>query len=731
MPKANNHALSRRHFLSVALAAGGALTVGLSPDPARADATQRLSEYITVAPDNTITIRARMPEIGQGIKTGLAMIIAEELDADWSKVVVETAPVDEKTFGPQFAGGSMSTPISYDPMRRAGAAVRAMFIQAAADTWSVPVSELTVDKAVVFHAKSSRKLTYGQLVARAATVPVPDLKTVTLKDPKTFTIVGRAHGGADSPKIVAGQPIFGIDTVVPGMRYAVLAKPPVYGAKLKSANLDGIKKLPGVTHAFAITGTGDMHGLKDSVAIVATSWWLAKSARDQLQVEWDDAIGLPHDSATYRAQAETLLKTAGTSVRSKGDLKAGMAKAAKTIEAVYDVPFIPHVTLEPQNCTAAPTSDGGLEIWAPSQTPGGGKSLVAKTLGIPEDKVTVHMVRAGGGFGRRLENDYMVEAAAVAKTANCPVKLLWSREDDVAYDYFRPGHVHSLKAGLDADGHIDAYYAHGVTYTHDGQVAQGAGITPHDLPYLVADNFALEQSTIATSVPTGYLRAPSSNGLAFVHESFLDEIAHAAGRDPLDYRLAMIDYALAHPPADGKQPGYDLKRARAVLAALAERCGWSKRGDLPKGTGMGVATYFSHRGYFAEAAKVRVEADGTWRVFKVWAVGDVGSVIVNPSAAENQVQGSIIDGIGALRHEITFDKGRAVQGNFTDIPMIRMSEAPHVDVHFIVSDNAPTGLGEPALPPVLPAVCNAIFAATGIRVRSLPLAPQALATKAV
>ncbi len=722
-------ALSRRHFLSISLATGGALTIGLKAHANTDGAPQRLSAYITVAPDNQVIIRARMPEIGQGIKTGLAMIIAEELDADWSKVVVETAPVDEKTFGPQFAGGSMSTPMSYDLMRRTGAAARAMFVTAAAETWGVPATDLTVAKAVVVHAKSGRKLTYGQLVDRAARVPAPDLKTVTLKDPKTFAIVGKAHGGADSPKIVAGQPIFGIDTVIPGMRYAVLARPPVYGATLKSADLDAVKKLPGVTHAFVVKGSGDMHGLRDSVAIVATSWWLAKSARDQLAVTWDDATGIPHDSATYRTQAETLLQSSGKSVRSKGDLAAGMAKASKTVEALYDVPFIPHVTLEPQNCTVAPTKDGGLEIWAPSQTPGGGRSLVAQALGIPEDKITVHMVRAGGGFGRRLENDYMVEAAFVAKTANCPVKLLWSREDDVAYDYFRPGHVHKLKAGLDADGHIDAYYAHGVTYTRGGEVAQGAGITPHDLPYAIADHFVLEQSTIESTVPTGYLRAPSSNGLAFVHESFLDEIAHAAGRDPLDYRLAMIDYAIAH-PSEAKRPDYDLKRARTVLATLAGRCGWSSRGQLPKGTGLGVATYFSHRGYFAEAAKVRVEADGTWRVLKVWAVGDVGNIIINPSAAENQVEGSVIDGIGALRHEITFDKGRAVQSNFTEIPMMRMSEAPHVDVHFVISDTPPTGLGEPALPPVLPAVCNAIFAATGVRVRKLPLLPEVLAKKA-
>lgn len=721
--------ISRRLFVSAAVLAGGGFVMGFGASPSEAQsAAARLTAYVAVAPDGTVTIRAKNPEVGQGVKTMLPMIIAEEMDVDWTQVRVETAPVDEKTYGPQFAGGSLTTPMNYETMRRAGAAARAMFLQAGAEALKVPVAELSAVKGTVVHKLSGKKLSYGALATAAAKVPVPDLKTVALKDPKSFTLIGQFKGGVDSPKIVRGAPIFGIDTVVPGLKYAILAKPPVYGAKLKSANLDAIRKLPGVAQVFTLEGKGDFHGIQDCVAIVADKWWYAKSARDQLEVVWDDAIGAPHDTATYQAQAETLLTGSGEAIRNKGDTKAALAAAAKTVEAVYETPFIPHIPLEPQNCTAKVTADG-VEIWAPTQSPGGGRRLVAQALGVAEDKVTVHMIRGGGGFGRRLENDYMVEVAAVAQKAGVPVKLLWTREDDIAYDYFRPGNYHRLRAGLDGAGGLSAYQAHGVTFARGGKPAQGAGITPDGFLQMTVPNYRLEQSLIETLVPTGYLRAPSSNSLAYVHECFLDEVAHAAGKDPFDFRLQLIEKAGNVPPSEGRGPDYDLKRLTVILETLRARSGWDRR-KPGAGEGFGLATYFSHRGYFAEVAKVRVSPDGAWRVLKVWVVGDVGSQIINPAGAINQVEGSVIDGIGELRQAITFDKGRAVQSNFHDVPLMRMSEAPHIDTHFVLSDNPPTGLGEPALPPVIPAVCNAIFAATGVRVRKLPLTPEALAKKA-
>jgi isoquinoline 1-oxidoreductase beta subunit len=715
--------MDRRFFLTATAAAGGALTLGLRAADAQhaMGVAVPLGDYITLNADNTVTLLSRGPEIGQGLKTSLPMLIAEELDVDWSQVRAETAPVDAKRYGDQGAGGSTSTPKNWEPMRKVGAAGRALLMSAAAGQWNVPVAELATSKGQVLHAASGRKATYGALAAKAATLPAPDLASIKLKDPKTYAIIGQAKGGIDSPRVLNGEPLFGIDMVLPGMRYAVYVKSPVFGAKLKSCDLDAVKKQPGVTDAFVVEGSDDLHGVRPGVAILAKSWWYAKAAREALNPVWDDAFGAEHDSEIYAKTAQQLLTTPGTVTKTNGDVDAAFAKAAKVIEAQYSVPFIPHVPLEPQNCTAAPAKDGGVEIWAPTQNPGSGTDLVAKTLNLPRDKVTVHMRRTGGGFGRRLENDYMVEAATIALKANAPVKLLWMREDDVAHDYYRPGSFHKLRAAIDADGKVIAYHVHGVTFTYNGKIAQGANIDGDQFPAVVADTYRFEQATIPTIISTGYLRAPSSNGLGFVHESFWDEICHAAGKDPVEHRLSHL---AAHAAAPVPPRGYNPTRMQAVLQSVAERSGWGKTKAEP-GIGYGVACYFSHSGYFAEVAKVKVTPDD-WQVLKVWCVGDVGSTIVNPSAARNQVEGAILDGIGSLRQEIHFDKGAARESNFDAIPMMRMSQAPQIDVAFHLSDFPPTGLGEPALPPVLPAVANAIFAACGVRVRDLPLLPEKL-----
>ncbi len=711
---------TRRLFLQAGAGIGGGLLLGFGF--AKAEGTQvPLTDYVSIAPDGVVTILAKNPEIGQGAKTMLPILIAEEMDADWPKIRIETAPSDEARYGAQFAGGSMTTTMNWEPMRQVGAAARWLLIETAAKRLDAPHDAFTTVRGQVIHT-SGKTFTYGELATDAAKLTPPAAESLKLKDPKDFKLIGQSQNGYDSPKIVRGEPIFGIDMTLPGMLYAIYVKSPVYGARLQSCDLTAAKAMPGVTDVFILKGT-DWHGLQDGIAILAKSWWYAQNARTALEPVWDDAVGTPHDSAVYLEQAKALVKGAGEIKQQSGDTDAALKSATKTIDAFYEVPFLAHVPMEPQNCTARVTGSG-VEIWAPTQVPNDGKELVGKTLGVAAETVTVHMRRAGGGFGRRLENDYMAEVAAIAQKAGKPVKLVWSREDDIAHDFFRPGCYHALRAGVDAAGKLTAYACRSVTFSRDGKVAQGAGIDGNAFAPLVTPNFRLEQSLIETTIPTGYLRAPASNALAFVHESFWDEIAHEAGQDPVAFRLAQLDAHL------NDKANYNPARMRAVLQTVAERSNWGKVA-LPKEEGMGVATYFSHRGYFAEVAHVRVADDGQWHVLKVWAVGDVGSHIINPTGAFNQVEGSIMDGIGSMEAEVTFEKGRAVQSNFHDIPMMRMPKAPKIDVHFVMSDFPPTGLGEPALPPVIPAVANAIYAACGVRLRKLPVLPEMLAAKPV
>ncbi len=719
-------AMNRRGFLRVTAIAGGGmlLTSYLSPVTDLAEAMTPLDDFtpnafIKITSDGAITIMAKNPEIGQGVKTMLPMIIADELGADWKTVKIEQALFDPVAYGRQSAGGSTATPTNWDNHRRVGAAGRQMLIAAAAATWNVPAAECTAAANTVSHRPSRRTLGFGALAAKAATMSVPDLATVTLKDPKDFTVIGTPQKGVDTPSIVVGKPLYGIDVKVPGMLFAVFEKCPVFGGKVKSANLDVIRTQPGVKQAFVVEGGDNLAGLVGGVAIVADSWWLAKTAREKLQVQWDEGPTATHSSDGYaRRAAELAQQPPARTLRKDGDVEAALKGAAKTVEAAYFYPFISHATLEPQNCTAH-FSNGKLEVWAPTQTPANGRQLVAQTLGIPETDITIHLVRAGGGFGRRLSNDYMVEAAWIARVVGVPVKLLWTREDDMRHDFYRPAGFHFFKGGVDAAGKLVAWRDHFVTFGEGERFGSSAGISGTEFPARFVPNFELATSLLPLGVPTGALRAPGSNGLAFVFHSFIDELAHAAGRDPVQFRLDLLGEPRMVTDPDGGG-GYDAARARGVLLEVAERSGWGRR-TLPAGTGMGVAFHFSHRGYFAEVVEVSV-ADAAVKVNKVWVVGDIGSQIINPLNAEHQAQGAALDGLSeAMGQEITIEKGRAVQSNFNEYPLIRHIEAPPVEAHFRVTDNAPTGLGEPALPPVIPALCNAIFAATGKRVRSLPL----------
>ncbi len=727
---------SRRTFLKASATAGGGLLLSFSlPAFAKTPAggLVRLNAYVAIAPDNIVTIAAKNPEIGQGIKTMLPMLIAEELDVDWKQVRTKQADFDPSLYEGQFAGGSMGTPLNWEPMRRVGAAVRQMLVTAAAETWKVPQAECTTASGEVRHTSTGRTLTYGALAAKAATLRVPDLNGVKLKDPKSYKIIGHSTPGADNPGLVRGEPLFGIDTVVPGMLYAVFQKCPVFGGKVASANLDVIRKLPGVRQVFVVEGgaghafmpEGEMQltGLLPGVAIVADSWWRAEKARRQLDVKWNEGPTSAESSEDFARQAAALAKTSpAQTLRSDGDALAALARASKVVESAYFYPFLAHAAMEPMNCTAHVRGDKA-EIWAPTQNPAPGRKLVAETLGLDEKNIVVHMTRSGGAFGRRLMNDYMVEAAWISKVAGVPVKLVWNRTDDIQHDFYRPAGWHFLKGGLDAEGKLVAWHQHFVSFGKNGKFASSAGMSPNAYPAGRVPNLFYGASLMASGVPTGPMRAPGDNGLAFVFQSFIDEMAHAAGRDPLQFQIDL----LGKPEFLGneRQPLHT-GRARGVLEKVREVSGWGKR-NLPKRTGLGVACHYCHLGYFAEVVEAAVSAEGEVKVNKVWAVGDVGSQIINPTAAVNMTQGGVLDGLGeALNQAITIEKGRVVQENLDGFAPLRMSQAPPVEVHFVITDNPPTGLGEPPMPPVIPALCNAIFAASGKRIRSLPIDPATL-----
>src|SRR5690606_10750795 len=680
---AAQHGVSRRKFLTATAAIGGGLMLDFSL-PAYAvtggKGSATLNAYIWIMPNGETHIVNKNPEIGQGIKTAFPQIIAEELDVAWKDVRAEDAEVDPVRYGGQFAGGSMSIPMNYDTLRRMGAAGRLMLVTAAARSWGVPVDQCETAEGVVYHKASNRQASYGQLASAAARIAPPDPASVKLKDPKDFKLIGQPLGGVDSPRIVKGEPIFGIDVTVPGMKYAVYEKCPVFNGKFVSANLDEIRALPGVRGVHVIKGNvtgldaGLYNGLTDGVAIVADKWHQANRALGKLKVQWDAGETGKRSTQGFVEQAAKFAQgPAAESVKTEGDVDGALQNAAKVLEARYEVPFVNHSALEPMNTTVA-IRNGKVEIWSPTQMPGGGKTAVAKLLGIPETDITLHVTRNGGGFGRRLSNDFMVEAAAVAKAHGEPIKLLRNRRQDVQSGVFRAGGFHHFKAGLDAEGKVVAFRDHFVTFSNSGKVAGSANLGASEFPAGFVPNPDLGYSMVPLDVPAGPNREPGSNRLAFAFQSFLDEMAVAAGKDPLQFQLDLLG-----PPRKpevsmgfgGPSQGFNNERMAGVLKAAAEMAGWGKK-QLPKGTGMGIAGYFSHQGYFAEVVQASVSPKtGEVRVEKVWVAGDVGRQIVNPSGGGNQVEGSAIDGISqALQQALTFRNGAVEQSNFHDYPLL-------------------------------------------------------------
>jgi isoquinoline 1-oxidoreductase beta subunit len=703
-------AMDRRHFIKVGALAGGGLLVGTLVrfgDDGIAEAAEASTlpaadftpnAFISIAPSGAVTIIAPNSEMGQGVKTSLPMIVAEELDVPWEQVTIAQADLNEK-YGRQFSVGSQSTPSNFMPLRRAGAAARWVLVRAAAESWGVSPLECTTDTGVVIHAASNRRAKYTELLEKAAMLTLPT--NPPLKPSSAFKLLGTRVPGVDNPKIVTGAPLFGIDVQLPGMVYATYTKCPVFGGKVVSANIDAVKKQPGVRDAFVLDG---IEGLPSGVAVVADSTWNALKATKTLQVQWNEGPVASQNSADMAKQAEQL--AAATPAPALPD-------GIKAVKAAYHYPLLVHATLEPQNCTAV-FKNGVMEMWAPSQIPSVGQGLVARGLGIAPKDITVHIMRLGGGFGRRGSNEFSIEVAAIAKKLEgTPVKLMWTREQDFAHDNYRSNGWHHFTAGLDSAGKLVAL--------HDAfvKIQGGPGdMTASGFPFSVVPGAEVKSSKLPGGVPTGFWRAPGDNGNVWATQCFMDELADASGRDKLEFT-----YELLSQPQT--RPSFIAMRMKNALRVATEAAGWGKK--LPRGEGQGFAVTQTMGAYVAIVADVIVSKDGNLTIKKLTAGVDAGTII-NLSAAEAQIQGAMLDGISAAWfQQITIEGGAAAQKNFDDYPMLRMNDSPRlVEVHFVKSEFPPSGLGEPGLPAAAPAVCNAIYAATGKRIRTLPFAGESL-----
>ncbi len=713
-------ATNRRDFFKLTvLATGGFMLKAQTKAADTKKATESFipHPFIEITSDGKITLTSHIPEIGQGIKTSLPMLIAEELEVDWEQVNIISQVVNEDIFGRQTAGGSQSTAMNYQRLRQLGAATKQMLIQAAANKWSVPTSECTATAGTIIHTTSKKSITYAELAADASSLAAPHPKSVILKDAKDFKLLGTRISGVDNDKVVKGDPLFGIDQVQPSMKYAAFLRCPSFTGEVKSANLDEIKKMPGVSHAFILKSaplpTGGVFG---GVAVIADSTWNAWKAKDALKVEWDQQDTAEHDSDQYEKIAQEAIdnpkdKGTGTSKQTKqGD--------ANSIESIYHYPLLAHNTMEPQNCTALYEA-GKFEFWAPTQSPGRAISALNEIYKTKPEQVRVNVTRSGGGFGRRINSDFMMEAAAIAREIEgTPVKLTWTREQDIQQDYYRNACWHHLQGTLDPAGNISSFSDHVVALgTNHKSAGIGGKLSKKVFPLVFLPQAKISHTVIPTNIPFGWWRAPGSNGHAFALQCFTDELAHKADKDPVAFRKEILN-------SNAKVRGYDAKRMLGALEAATKKAGWGK--TLPKGSAQGVAFYYSHRGYVAVVAEVTVTNDGKVKVDKLTAAVNVGP-IVNLSGAENQVQGSMLDGLSAaLYQKIELVDGVVKNSNFDDYPALRMPDVGEVEVVFVESKAAPTGLGEPALPPAIPAVCNAIFSATGKRVRTLPISDHDL-----
>lgn len=704
---------SRRNFLKITSITGGGLLLGfnwLETAEAAPKVVQGIqagnigfNSYLSISSNGIITILSPNPELGQNIMTSFPMIVAEELDADWTKVKVEQAPLDTTKFERQTTGGSGAIPHSWKRLRNAGATARHMLIEAAAKRWNVPATECTASNSFVTHSKSGKKLSFGELAEDAAKIPVPT--EVKLKDRKDFKLIGKAISNVENKNIITGKPIFGLDFYREGMLFAMIQRPEAFGMKLKSFDATAAKSMPGII---------DVVSFNNNVAIVGKSTWQVNKARKALKFEYEKDGDIESTSDHNRIFL-TLMDSGNATVRRKnGDPESAFKNAAKIIKTEYQCPFLSHSPMEPMNFFAHVRPDG-VELVGPTQTPANARAATAKLLGIPEDKISLQITRLGGGFGRRLKTDYVTEAAELSSIIKAPVKVIWTREDDMTGGSYRPAVRYRFEAALDSNGNMVGYKLRGVG------INSGNPTRENNFPSGAVDNLLIDSVEHKSPITTGAWRAPITNFLAFAEQSFLDEVALAAGKDPVQFRLDLLQKARSAPVGE---IAYNIDRMETVIKTAADKSGWGTK----RGVFQGFSVYFSHRSYVAQVCEVAMK-EGLPVVKKIYAVSDCGEV-VNLSGARQQVMGAIVDGLGhAMYSNLSFKDGAAEQKNFNSYRLIRMKEIPEIETYFVDNGIDPTGLGEPALPPTGGAVANAIFNATGKRLRNQPFINEEVFTK--